>query len=84
MAQSKKSQSFEEALGALEDIVNRLDTGELGLEDALTAFEDGVKLVKQCQKTLTAAQQKVEILTENTSGETLTPFQTDDTQEKDS
>lgn len=84
MAQSKKSQSFEEALGALEDIVNRLDTGELGLEDALTAFEDGVKLVKQCQKTLTAAQQKVEILTENTSGEALAPFQTDDTQAKDS
>ncbi len=60
---SKSSANFEESLQKLETLVKNLETGTLPLEDALTAFQEGVGLVKQCQTLLSQAEQKVEILT---------------------
>lgn len=57
--------SFENQLEALEDIVNRLEQGELSLDESLTQFEKGVKLTKDCQKILSQAEQKVMLLNEN-------------------
>ena len=53
---------FETALAELEALVERLERGDLQLEDALRSFERGVQLTRHCQTALTDAQQKVEIL----------------------
>jgi exodeoxyribonuclease VII small subunit len=53
---------FEEALAKLEEVVDRLESGDLELEASLTAFEEGVRLSKRCAGQLDAAEQRVEIL----------------------
>ena len=53
---------FERSLSELESLVERLERGDLPLEDALKTFERGVELTRHCQTSLKAAQQKVEIL----------------------
>ncbi|MET0293216.1 MAG: exodeoxyribonuclease VII small subunit [Steroidobacteraceae bacterium] len=53
---------FEAALEELEALVERLEQGDLPLEEALRSFERGVALTRQCQGALSEAQQKVEIL----------------------
>ena len=53
---------FERSLAELEALVERLEQGDLALDDALKSFERGVALTRQCQGALKAAQQKVEIL----------------------
>ncbi len=54
--------SFEESINTLDGLVNKLESGELSLEESLTAFEKGINLTKQCQQHLTKAQQKVSML----------------------
>jgi exodeoxyribonuclease VII small subunit len=53
---------FEATLAALEQQVQRLESGELSLEDSLKAFEAGVQMTRQCQQALDAAEQKVQLL----------------------
>lgn len=53
---------FEKKLGRLEEIVEKMETGELSLEDSLKLFEEGVKLSRECNVQLTDAEQKVKIL----------------------
>lgn len=61
---SKKKQppTFEESLTELEALVERMETGELSLEESLGAFERGIALTRVCQDALQQAEQKVEIL----------------------
>ena len=54
---------FEKKLGRLEEIVQKMEKGDLALEDSLKLFEEGVKLTKECQTHLSQAEQKVKILT---------------------
>lgn len=54
--------NFETKLNRLEDIVEKMETGDLALEESLKMFEEGVKLVRECQTQLNAAEQKVKIL----------------------
>lgn len=54
--------TFEKAFAQLQDLVKRLEGGTLSLEDSLKAFEEGVKLTRFCQDSLSAAEQKVEQL----------------------
>jgi exodeoxyribonuclease VII small subunit len=54
--------SFEEALTNLETIVHELEEGQIGLADALTRYEQGVKLLKQCYGMLEGAERKIELL----------------------
>jgi exodeoxyribonuclease VII small subunit len=61
--------TFEDALHALEGIVEKLETGDLSLEDALGAFEEGVSLVRYLEDSLTAVEKRVEVLTRDQSGE---------------
>ncbi len=56
------SRSFEAALEALEAIVARLESGALNLEDALAAFETGVRLARECEARLDQAERRVELL----------------------
>lgn len=53
---------FEKKLGRLEEIVEKMETGELTLEDSLKLFEEGVKLTRECGSQLTEAEQKVKLL----------------------
>ncbi|WP_006786872.1 exodeoxyribonuclease VII small subunit [Thiorhodospira sibirica] len=55
---------FAQALEELERLVQRLEQGDLSLEDALSEFERGLALTRQCQHALAIAEQKVHILTE--------------------
>lgn len=61
-AEPESPPDFEASLEELEALVERLERGDLQLEDALRSFERGVALTRQCQGALAAAQQKVEIL----------------------
>lgn len=56
--------SFEEALAELEGIVEKLEKGQLSLDESLMLFEKGIKLVRECNDRLKNAQQKVEKLIE--------------------
>jgi exodeoxyribonuclease VII small subunit len=71
---SSKSPDFEQALSELEELVTRLERGDLPLEEALKSFERGVALTRACQAALTAAQQKVEILLQRGADAKLEPF----------
>lgn len=64
--------SFEKKLTRLEEIVQKMENGELSLDDSLKLFEEGVKLSRDCNKELTEAEQKVQKLVGvDASGEPL-------------
>lgn len=65
---AKKDKKFEEALEELEKVVERLESGELSLEDSLAAFEEGVKLVRYCNQKLTEVEKKIELLVKDKEG----------------
>lgn len=54
--------SFEESLGELEAIVSELESGKLGLSDALARYEQGVKHLKSCHELLERVERKIELL----------------------
>ncbi len=62
---------FEAALSELEQIVQRLEQGELSLEESLRQFERGVELTRGCQKALRQAEQKIRILARKQDGEVV-------------
>ncbi len=64
MAKAKKSIDFEQALDQLEEIVEDMENGDLTLEESLKAFEQGIKLTRECQTALSEAEQKVQMLIE--------------------
>jgi exodeoxyribonuclease VII small subunit len=68
------TESFESALERLEGLVEQLESGELPLEDALTAFEQGVALSRRCAKELDAAERRIEVLVEQGAGLAAEPF----------
>lgn len=70
------SPGFEESLAQLEALVGDMEDGKLSLEDALSAFETGIKLTRQCQQALQAAELKVQILS-NPDGDPM-PMDVDD------
>jgi len=69
------SPTFENALENLEQLVEQIESGELSLEDALAAFEQGVSLVRYCNQKLTEIEQKIELLVKDKDGKLqLTAF----------
>lgn len=63
-----KKKTFEESMLRLEEIVNRLEQGEVTLEESMKLFEEGTKLSAACAKQLDAAEQKVWKLTKGPDG----------------
>ena len=59
---------FEDVLSDLERVVEKLDAGDLPLEDSLQAFEEGVGLVRFLEEKLTEVEQRVEVLTRDAGG----------------
>jgi len=72
-----KAPDFETSLALLEELVQRLEQGDLPLEEALSTFERGVGLTRECQSALQAAQQKVEILLKRSGEIAAEPFGVD-------
>jgi len=64
----KKDKAFEEVLQELEEIVNRLEQGDLPLEEALQLFEQGVRLSRFCHTKLDEAQKRLEIVLKDEAG----------------
>ncbi|NCG26914.1 MAG: exodeoxyribonuclease VII small subunit [Verrucomicrobiales bacterium] len=58
----KKSKGIESKLQELENLLEELESGELDLDDALKKFEKGIKLSRECQKTLESAELKIQVL----------------------
>ncbi len=69
MAGSVKGKKFEDELGDLEEIVSRIDSGELSLEESIAAFERGVALVRSLNHKLDEIERKVEVLIKTAQGE---------------
>ncbi len=65
---------FEQALQALESLVEKLGRGQLSLEEALTSFEQGITLARQCQEVLKEAEQKVRMLVDYQNPDKTIPF----------
>ena len=63
--------NFEGAMDRLEKIVEQMESGKLPLEDLIVRYEEGMKLVKTCQERLANAEQKIEIITRNSSGKAV-------------
>ena len=69
---------FENALKRLEEIVKKLENGDLPLDSALELFEEGIKLSRLCHTKLEEAERRVEILLKNESGQPRpVPFEAD-------
>ncbi|WP_439859867.1 exodeoxyribonuclease VII small subunit [Pseudomonas sp. MBLB4136] len=77
MARKKAALDFEQSLTDLQSLVERLESGELSLEDSLSAFEQGIRLTRDCQAALTQAEQKVQILLERDGELEEAPFDAD-------
>lgn len=74
------AEKFEKSLERLETLVKQLEAGELDLEGSMKAFEEGVVLVRNCEKQLTDAERKVEVLLKDQSGFQTAPYRESDGQ----
>tara|TARA_Y100000768_G_scaffold198688_1_gene149355 strand:- start:27 stop:257 length:231 start_codon:yes stop_codon:yes gene_type:complete len=68
MSKKKNEISFEESLKRLENLVNKMESGDATLEQSLVWFEEGMDLIKLCQVQLNNAEQKVQELVKKTDG----------------
>ena len=74
MPKAKKI-DFEASLEKLEELVDRMEEGDLSLEESLSAFEQGVKLSRECQQALAEADQKVNLLMEKNGELASEPYE---------
>ena len=68
MVKKDKQIQFEEAFKRLEDIVTKLESGDLSLEESMTLFEEGIILNETCKSRLEAAEQKIQLLFKDSDG----------------
>lgn len=68
MDDNTKSYPFEQSLKELEQLVEKMEQGDLSLEDSLKTFEKGVRLTRECQQALAKAEQRVKMLVEESGG----------------
>ena len=68
MSKKKNEITFEESLKRLENLVNKMESGDATLEQSLVWFEEGMDLIKLCQVQLNNAEQKVQELVKKTDG----------------
>ncbi len=80
MAKPSSPPTFEAALGELEGIVAAMEAGQMPLQDALDAYKRGTVLLRQCQDTLTAAEEQIRVL----DGDSLRPLDGDNSDSPES
>ena len=66
--------NFNKGLLQLEEIINKMESGELSLEDSLKYFEEGVKIHRQCYTALTDAEQRISVLSRTDNYSEEKPF----------
>ena len=81
MPKKRNDIDFEKALEELEALIVKMEQGNLSLEESLRYFERGIALTKTCQKALSEAEQKVQILLEKDSKQQLQDFDSSDNSE---
>jgi len=64
-----KQPKFEEALGEIEAIIERIESGEVGLEESIGEYERGAGLIRRCREILERAEQRIEELTAESLGD---------------
>ncbi|HIE77440.1 MAG TPA: exodeoxyribonuclease VII small subunit [Candidatus Thioglobus sp.] len=72
-----KKFDFNKGLLDLENIVKKMESGELELEESLKLFEHGVELTRKCQSALSSAEQRISILTSDDNYKSSEPFMDD-------
>ena len=73
---ASKKLSFEQSINRLEEIVSALERGDATLDESLSLFEEGTRLIKKCNEMLDNAEQKVVMLKKGTDGEPIElPFE---------
>lgn len=78
-AETQRKGEFEKSLTRLEEVVKRLESTDLSLDEAMKLFEEGVKLSRECQKQLEEAEGRVEILLKKADGKIAAePFDPED------
>ena len=68
MGEKEKKLKFEDALKNLEKLTQQIEQGEVGLEESIAKYEEGMKLVAQCREILTKAEQRIKELSPTPSG----------------
>lgn len=71
-------EKFEEALEKLEEIVHRMEAGEMTMEESLKAFEEGIRLARLCTKKLDEADRRVDLLLRQDGEPVTKPFAGED------
>ncbi|MDD2676041.1 MAG: exodeoxyribonuclease VII small subunit [Methylacidiphilaceae bacterium] len=66
--ETAKGPTFEEAFRKLQEIVARMESGDLALEELLERYEEGMRLVKICSDKLSLAEQKISVLAQGAEG----------------
>ena len=74
MAKKKAPIDFESALKELESLVEKMEQGDIRLEDSLQHFERGIELTRHCQQALQEAEQKVQVLLEKNGRTEIKPL----------
>jgi len=69
---AEDTKSFEESLADLEEIVAKLESGDLPLEESLQLFEEGVRLSRTCRERVTQAERRIEVLMRDNNGDLTT------------
>ncbi len=78
MVAKRKKIDYEAAVSELETLVERLEEGDISLEESLKLYERGVLLTRDCQQALQGAEQKVQMLLKQAGEDKLTDFEPDD------
>lgn len=78
MSDKKPTADFETSLKRLETLVTQMEQGDMPIEDALKAFEEGIGLTRECQSILDQAEQKVQVLVDNRGIIEAKPLDTQD------
>ena len=79
MAVRRKKLNYEASVTELESLVNRLEQGDISLEESLKLYESGVLLTRDCQDALQAAEQKVQMLIQQSGQSNLVDFDSNTT-----
>jgi exodeoxyribonuclease VII small subunit len=79
----EKTPTFEESVAQLEQIVAAIESGQIGLEDSLAKYEQGMALVKRCRGILDSAEKRIEQLTETKEGVKAAPLDPEDVLRKE-
>jgi exodeoxyribonuclease VII small subunit len=84
MASAKQSGvNFEKTLDKLGNIVNKMENGDLSLEQSLNLFEEGITLTRDCHTALKNAEQKVQILIEKNASRDLIDYESSDKRDEE-